>query len=341
MSVEARNTTLETQNTALDLRHPVLEDAWRLFGNYDTSSIKAGDKSRRLRLTILMLAVLATVAAIVRTVFSTKQSVWLELFDAPMQWLVIVLPLLVSIIQAGEARFKGGINYIWLRGSAEAIKSEIYRYRALYGSYASKQTQVESREIKLARKIKTISDQLMETEVNQAAIKVHNGPLPPYSESKEDDDGFSDLGPEQYLCVRLEDQLKRYHRKTREFERRIKRTHWAILFIGGLGTFLAAIGYEAWVAVTIAWASALASYLEFNQAERTLISYNRAAAGIEAVQIWWHAQPAAQRQANYGKLVENTERVLHTELAGWVQEMMESITSLYDEPDAAPNDAQP
>jgi hypothetical protein len=220
-----------------------------------------------------------------------------------------------------------------LRGSAEALKRQIYRYRARVGIYSPGETEDEPREVKLARRVKTISGQLMKTEVNQGGLKPYPGQLPPYYEGPEDDDGFSDLAPEKYLTWRLEDQLNWYRRRAERFDKQLRQIHWLILGLGGVGTFLAAIGLEVWIAVTVALAGAFISFLELKQVEDTLIAYNQAATNLEGIRIWWHALPDEDKaiQENKEKLVQNTEMVLQTELAGWVQEMRDALAELYEE----------
>jgi len=100
---------------------------------------------------------------------------------------------------------------------------------------------------------------------------------------------------------------------------------------------LAAIGLEIWIAVTVALAGALSSFLELKQVEATLLAYNQAATDLEGIRIWWHALPREDRtkQENKEKLVMNTETVLQTELAGWVQEMRDALAELYEEAEAS------
>ena len=84
---------------------------------------------------------------------------------------------------------------------------------------------------------------------------------------------------------------------------------------------------------TVALTGAFASLLELQQAEETLVAYNQAATDLEGIRIWWHALPDGEKakQENKEKLVEYTETVFKTELAGWVQEMMDALADLYAE----------
>jgi hypothetical protein len=324
---------LENESTERVERHTALEDAWQSFATYDYNSGLAQKRFMRLRKWILGLGVAATFLAVLHSILKPVEIPWIAQANGWLRYLVILAPILVTSLQAGAAKFKGGTNYVLLRGSAEALKRQIYRYRARVGIYSPEQTEDEPREVKLARRVKTIGGQLMKTEVNQGGHKPYAGQLPPYYEGTEDDDGFSDLDPEKYLTWRLEDQLNWYRGRTERFDKQLRQIHWLILGLGGVGTFLAAIGHEVWIAVTVALASAFASFLESKQVETTLVAYNQAATDLEGIRIWWHALPEEDKakQENKEKLVEYTETVLRTELAGWVQEMRDALAELYKE----------
>ena len=323
--------TLENENTEKTERHAALEDAWQSFAIYDHNSGIAQKRFLRLRKWILGLGVAATFLAIFHSVLKPVETPWIAQANDWLRYLVILAPILVTILQAGAAKFKGGANYVLLRGSAEALKRQIYRYRAQVGIYGPGQT--EPREVKLARRVKTICGQLMKTEVNQGGLRLYKGDLPPQYGAHKDDDGFSNLDSDEYVAWRLEDQLKFYRSRIERFDRQLRQIHWLILGLGGIGTFLAAIGFEVWIAVTVALAGAFVSFLALKQVEDTLVAYNQAAANLEGIRIWWHALPDEDKakQENKEKLVQNTEMVLQTELAGWVQEMRDALAELYEE----------
>jgi hypothetical protein len=329
--------TPETEIADTTQRNPTLEEAWKRFADYDHNAKIAQKRFLRLRKWILGLGVAATFLAVSHSILKPIETPWIAQANGYLRYLVILIPIAFSTLQAGAAKFKGGTNYVLLRGSAEALKREIYRYRAQVGIYSPKETKTEPREVKLARKAKTIGGQLMKTEANQGSLKPYQGQLPPYYEGPEDDDGFSDLDPEEYLAWRLGDQLKWYRSRTEKFDKQLRRFHWLILSFGGVGTFLAAIGLEIWMAVTVALAGAFASFLELKEAEATLVAYNQAATDLEGIRIWWHALPDDDQaeQENKEKLVKYTETVLQTELAGWVQEMVDALAELYGEAEAS------
>jgi hypothetical protein len=62
----------------------------------------------------------------------------------------------------------------------------------------------------------------------------------------------------------------------------------------------------------------------------TLTTYNQTATDLENVIGWWQAlAPEAQADpANVDKLVEYGEKVMESEMAGWVQKMQDALVEL-------------
>jgi hypothetical protein len=309
-----------------------LKMAWERFARCDENAGYRQTMFRRMQHWILGLAVLGTFLALLQTTLRIEREGFGDsLGDKALHYVILVIPITVSALLAVANRFNAGNKWLLLRTSAEAIKREIYRYRAKAQIYNRKQTTRISSESKLARKVKSITRQMMQTEVNASALRPYEGPIPPkmYGAAA-DDDGVSFLTPDQYVSIRLGDQLSFYRSKTARLERNLKRWQWAIYIAGGLGTFLAAIGLELWIALTTAVAAVFAMILQFNRFEDTLVKYNQAATDLANVQGWWTALSPGERkvQENVDQLVEYTERILKDEHAGWVQEMQDALAEL-------------
>ena len=116
----------------------------------------------------------------------------------------------------------------------------------------------------------------------------------------------------------------------------MKWLYWGIFIVGGLGTFLAAIGKQVWIALTTSIVAAFGTYLGYRQTERTLMKYNQAATDLANVKAWWNALSSEEqsKQENIDSLVEHTEQVLQTELDGWIQQMQNSLAELRKEQEA-------
>lgn len=327
-----------------------LEDAWKRFGEYDKNASLAQKRftSRRRWLTVMGVAVTtmavlhSTLMAIVRQVkcnpfpgiswdFSQLET-WriIDMFEVG----IILIPIVTTVLYAGDVKSNMGLAWIIFRSTAETLKKEIYLYRMQVREYAPTQFSTEdSRDMQLAKRIKVLGQRVMETQVNQTGIEPYQGSLPPYS--PEGDDGFSDMGPEDYLAWRLEDQFNYYRKKAFKLSRQLSTFQWSVYAMGGVGIFMASIQQEIWVAVTSSMAAAFTSFLEFNRVESTLISCNQAASDLYNIRTWWRALPPEMKAEvkTIELLVENVENVIQAENAGWVQEMRDALTEVYGDQD--------
>ncbi len=286
-----------------------------------------------------------------------------------LQSLLIILPIAISALLAFAVKFDRGNNWLLLRGSAEVLKSEIYCYRTRIREYKDNRDEV------LAHKIKVISERLKGSAVHQAALSPYEEESSPTYKlgwvlraitlilrfanklfyriwnklfgieklSKRNtiqDDEFSDLNAEGYITHRLEDQFFWYRNKAQQLDRQLQFLESSIYFFGGLGTFLAAIKYQSWVAVTVALTGALSNYLDFKRVEATLVGYNRAADGLYDVEAWWSSLSVKQKQhpKNFEQLVVRTEAIIRSEHVSWLQDMQDRLAEMYGNAD---NDTEP
>lgn len=324
----------------------VLLQAWERFAVYDLNAVLLQTRFFRFQLAILLLGLLATALALTKQVkhpspVLQRGETWWFVY-----YILLLIPIILTILITATNRFKQGNKWLLLRGGAEAIKREIYKYRAKAGDYkeilrALPTTSPAPGELPppppptpeqvLAQKVEDVTRRVMQTEVNTSSLLPYTNRLPPPMDYAEGgDDGISVLTPDRYIQVRLGDQLSYYRGKTITFERKLKLIQWSIYIIGGLGTFLAAINRQVWIALTTALASALATYLSYQQTENSLMKYNQASTDLDSIKRWWTALPAEDQgnQDNVDALVEHTEKVLQSELDGWVQQMQNALEEL-------------
>ncbi len=369
--VDARVEELQRMIRRLLRGDSTLHLAWERFALYDANANRHQKAFKKIQFSILILGVLGTFCALsqssinemlllanansgqvelavhksvfpkemiepLKGLFSTER--WGDIFNLTselLRYIIIIIPILVTMLLAAATRFNAGSKWLLLRGSAEAVKREIFRYRAKAEIYNAQNTHQpkKSREVKLAEQLQTISTRLMQTEVNISALNNYKGVLPPKYSTADNDDGLSRLNPEQYLTYRLDDQYNYYRSKTQKLERRLKHLQWLIYLFGGVGTLLAALGLELWIALTGSLVAALGTYLEYQQIEATLLTHNQAATQLSNVRSWWIALSAAEQeeQINIDMLVQQTERILYSEFSGWMQDMQEAFTELREE----------
>jgi hypothetical protein len=252
---------------------------------------------------------------------------------------ILAVPITVSILLTAASYFKPRQKWILLRGSAEAIKKEIFRYRTQVGDYSDEKTEafaspiesppatLASRDEVLVDKTATICRRLMRTEVNTVSLGF-TGTIPPEYAVKKGDDGFSFLTPDRYIEVRLQDQIDYYLDKGAKLEKKIAILQWTVFIIGGVGTFLAALKWQLWIALTTALVTALTAYATDFQWENTLIKYNQAASDLNDLRSWWRALGPDAKERNKDTLVESSEKILESEQSGWVQQMQDAMASV-------------
>lgn len=304
-----------------------LEEAWRRFAIYDHNANRLQRGFLRLRIAAAVLGVVATVAAVLYS-FVTEESVP-ELDDWRFYLRLVVLgaPVAVSVLVAMTARAGGGSAWVMVRGAAEALKREIYRYRTYVGPYRFGR-QDRRHELQLAGRIESLSRRLAESEIVLEPYTADR--LPPLNAVPEADDGFSDLSAERYIELRLRDQLGYFQRKSAQLVKQQRRLQWLVAGLGGAGTLLAAIGLEIWVPVAISLGGALGGYLELRNTDSMLANYTRNTVELENLITWWKtltleekADPDVREE-----LVMRTETVLQSENVKWQAQMQESLDKL-------------
>src|SRR5262249_16949830 len=161
-----------------------------------------------------------------------------------------------------------------------------------------------------------ITSALSQSQVNKTNL---NGK----PEKQPNPERLSFLTPDQYLIDRIQDQVDYFAYKTGKLARQLTAMQVAIYVMAGAGTFVAALGGHVWVAFTTAIVTALTTKLQADQIENSLVQYNQALTSLRNIESWWKALSVweKQRPKNIDLLVEQSEKVLELETAGWVQQM--------------------
>ncbi len=183
----------------------------------------------------------------------------------------------------------------------------------------------------------------MQTQASSGPLTPYNGPLPPemYGAGR-DDDGLSPLDAERYLQIRVADQLAYYHGRVRSLDRGRNVLQLLAIAAGATGAILAAAGLEVWIGLTSGASAAALAYLGYLQIDNTVVTYNQAAAKLAGLEREWRTRSPAQRNsAALRDLVTRGEAVLTTELAGWVQQMSDTLEDLKNRQAEAADRVQP
>lgn len=320
---------------------PLLSHAWKLFALYDENAKRQRTFFERLQFWILCSGVIATAFVVLQILLRSDKILSVgSIADQIIHSIIVLLPIIISILLAGASRFTPGSRWVLLRAGAETIKREIYCYRTQTGDYqqdgaslsqqsSPHRTSVTLSQEKFAMKIADISHQLMQTEINTAALHSYTGPIPPKMYGAEaDDDGYSRLTPDRYIAIRIGDQRSYFRGRTKKLGAELTRYYWLIFVAGGVGTFLAALGVEPIVALTTAFAAAFASYLEYHQTQYTLVKYNQTLTNLDNAESMWMGLSEKKRKESFDEFVKTTEQILEAENVGWVQQMHDALAAL-------------
>lgn len=131
-----------------------LRAAWEQLAALDQSAKRDQTAFRKQQWWILGLGVAATALALTQT--SLERSGYLagrSWLAQPLRWAIVLVPIVVAALVAAAARFRPGSRWVVLRGSAESIKREIFRYRGQIGAYSDARTTTTPREAKLVQAV--------------------------------------------------------------------------------------------------------------------------------------------------------------------------------------------
>jgi hypothetical protein len=293
-----------------------LRQAWLRFGALDLAALNQQRSFRRTEGQTLALSVGVTATVILYQAVPDRCAIPFSGLEFGcghgLHYLVIIAPIALSVLIGGTNRFQQGRRWVLTRQAAEAMKREIFQFRTGAALYRNEAT----REKNLAKAVEHVTRRLAGSEANTMALPIYSGPIPP---QYADDDGMSPLSPDRYIEVRLDDHLQFFHMKAVMLGTLLKRLQSGILGVGGLGALLAAIGFDLWVTLTTAIATALATYLSYRGVDSTLTNYNQTAIDLENIKGWWTAlRPDEQADSsNVDALVQHTEQALAPESGGW------------------------
>ncbi|HSF49944.1 MAG TPA: DUF4231 domain-containing protein [Nitrososphaeraceae archaeon] len=351
---EANSEIIPKQN------NDILKHAWKLFAVYDKNAIIQQSLYKKFQFAILLLGIIVTILSLASATISPQQFTQTnnnnngtsssgqttqinnnttestsELF---LRYVIIILPISISILVASSTYFKYGNKWVMLRNAAEEIKSEIYQYRTRVGNYKENKDSPNDQqkplkpEEKLSQQVEIINNQLMSSEVGLSSLSKYDGKLPPkmYG-AAENDDGFSVLDPDKYVSIRIDDQINYYQGKTGRMYKNLQILQWSIFIAGGIGTFIAALGLELWVALTSTIVSVFTIYLQYNQIENTLIKYNQALTQLNNIKAWWSILSEEQKKdpLNIDKLINATELTLVTEHQTWIKNIKDAVSKIH------------
>ncbi len=312
--------------------HPVLELAWKRFAELNENSMKHQDDYMKQRRIIIVLAVLATLFAIIVDGYGDFIGAW-KVFDFPVgtivewifQLLLIMTPIVSSAIAAFSNKFQQGAKYLAMRGAAEEILKEIYTYRTVLQGESDRHKWLNER-------LGTIQRNMFKAVSGELVLKPYKGNVPPYYDPDPvngyGDPGFTDITAEEYMEYRLEDQLAWHIKKIQTLQTERKRIQILILLFGGLGALLAALGpgFSIWVALTSSLVGAYVGWEELRGLDLRVTNYSRVILELNLIRDTWLTLDEREKTGEEAiKLIRGTEKILWTQHSQFLKAMQEEF----------------
>ncbi len=303
---------------------PVLETAWKRFADYGNTARHQKNQYHLLRRWVLYFSIIATFLAIVLDSLRT-------LFPAPVvtvfQVVLILVPILGSVLIAFLSKFRQGQKYLAMRAGAEEILKEIYLYRTVMKVRPNRRKWLNARVAEIQR-------QVHRTLGGEVVVKPYSGDqLNPrcHPDSADADEGIADLDGDEYVQVRLENQLVWHINRIQQHQKARMRFTVMILVFGGLGALFAGLdtvfsGLAVWVALTTAISTAITNWQDLMGVDLIIPNYSKVILELSILQDHWMVlTPQERTQGEFFKMVRGTERVLWSQNVQFINAMRESM----------------
>jgi hypothetical protein len=291
----------------------ILQQAWERFDEFDNAAIAKQRSFRRVQRALILLAFFAAVFGVIKTVLSST-----TIAGQIVNLILILTPITVSVFASYNSFFRDGEQWILLRGAADTIKREIFRFRTRTGPYSDQQCVKTSRESKLAQKVQQVTASIAQSVASRTNLQRKE-----YASNRQRN---AFLWPEEYVQDRIKDQSRYFAAKTRRLSARLRIMQLGIFTAGAIGTYLSSLQL-IWAGLATAVVTAFTAKLESDRVEKSLSQYNQALAGLRNIESWWRALSRWEksRPQNFDLLVDQTEKVLESETAGWLQQASSAL----------------
>jgi len=299
---------------------PILQVAWTRFAQLDAASLRRSKAHLRMRRWIAVLGVLATLFAILTTLFPADSLVGLIL-----KIFLIAIPIIGSILAAFVSKFFSTGDWLVTRAGAEEILKEIYSYRTIL-------QKEPTRRVWLEKRLEEIQRSVYQGMNGELLLEPYEGVLPPTSRFNPSypntDPGFHDLTGDEYFSYRLENELGWHTREVIRRQKERTRLQIWILIAGGMGAFLAAWGppIALWVALSAAFASAFIGWQELRNLDSVVRNYSKVIMELNILfDHWKNLESEEQNQTEFFKTVRSTEDILWAQNVEYIKAMQEAL----------------
>lgn len=305
-----------------EIRTPILEVAWRKFAQYDDASVKRTAAFTRLRRWIAFLGVMATLLAIVTTLYPNH---FPAVGGTILKFILVATPILASLLAAYTNEFFSTGDWLVARAGAEEILKEIYIYRTILKNNEKRREWLEKRLEQIQRAVY----RGMNGELVMESFKGTVPPVPRFNPGKADsDNGFNDMTGDEYYKYRLENELNWHIKKVNVKQRERTNLQMLIYVSGAAGALFAAIGdgFTIWVALTAAFTSAFLGWQQLKNLELVVRNYSKVIMELGIISNHWKNLEAEERtQTEVNRMVRATEDVLWGRNVEYIKAMQEAL----------------
>jgi hypothetical protein len=299
---------------------PILAVAWKHFAQLDAISLKRSKSHLRLRWWIAALGVLATLFAILTTLFPETSGLGFII-----KLLLIASPILASGIAAFVKGFFSTGDWLVTRAGAEEILKEIYAYRTILQKAPGRHAWLEKRLEEIQRSVyRGMNGELI--------LEPYEGVLPPPPRFSPDypnsDPGFNDLTGDEYFRYRLENQLEWHTHQVIKRHRERNRLRVLVILSGIIGALLAAVGTSiaVWAALPAAFTAAFIGWQELRGLDSVVRNYSKVVMELTILSNHWrNLESEEQTQTEFFKIVKSAEDILWGQNVEYIKAMQEAL----------------
>ena len=252
--------------------------------------------------------------------------------DLLFKLMLVTLPLVSTALLAFASRFEAGIAWVGFRLVSESIRRQIYALRVKMSLGPLTRGDLEGLRLHVLDQRNRLDELGISTPLWGATYEPSETLVRPLYVDDTHDNGYSMLSLDQYVNWRVVHQANWYRSRIQRDYGKTRTFRGWILFIGGLGAFLAAVDYGEFVAVTVAGITALQAWLSLREHEQTYNIHVRtllkledriAAYYIDLKRLGMQAEKTpAEQQAVLG-FVESVENILDDERNMWKNSVLQ------------------
>ncbi|MBX3038088.1 MAG: SLATT domain-containing protein [Anaerolineales bacterium] len=307
---------MENQNIT-----PILEVAWRKFAQYDATSVKRTAAFNNLRKWIAALGILATLFAILSTLYQENLNPIIAII---LKILLVLSPIIASGLAAYTNEFFSSGDWLVSRAGAEEILKHIYLYRTILKDNPRRREWLEKKLAKIQRSVFSGMN-------GELVMETYKEEVPPPSRfnTKNGETGFHDLSGDEYFKFRLENELNWHIKKVNQKQRERKNLQRLIYISAGLGAALAAFGDSGlaiWVALTASFTSAFLGWQQLKNLDLVVRNYSKIIMELSIISDHWkNLDPEERTQSEVYRMVNSTEEILWSRNVEYIKAMQEAL----------------